>query len=50
MSERNGYGHMPPNWSVDFWIDDADAAVGRVDELGGAVIAPPSDPPRSGRR
>jgi uncharacterized protein len=34
---------MPPNWSVDFWIDDAEAAVARAEDLGGAVIVPPSD-------
>ena len=29
------------HWSVDFWIDDLDAAVERVTLNGGAVIAPP---------
>jgi uncharacterized protein len=28
-------------WSVDFWIDDVDAAAQRVAQHGGAVIAPP---------
>jgi hypothetical protein len=28
-------------WSVDFWIDDVDAAVRRVAERGGTIVAPP---------
>jgi uncharacterized protein len=31
------------HWSVDFWIDDVDAAAAKVPDLGGAVIAPPYD-------
>jgi hypothetical protein len=31
----------PPGWSVDFWIDDADAAAAAAAGLGGTVIAPP---------
>ena len=31
------------HWSVDFWIDDTDAAVERVAKSGGTVIAPPFD-------
>jgi uncharacterized protein len=31
------------HWSVDFWIDDVDAAVERVAQRGGAVIKPPFD-------
>ena len=31
----------PAHWSVDFWIDDADAAAIAAAELGGSVIAPP---------
>jgi predicted enzyme related to lactoylglutathione lyase len=48
MIEMDAHGlpkEMPPNWSVDFWIDDADAAVARAPEMGGAVIVPPSDSP-----
>jgi predicted enzyme related to lactoylglutathione lyase len=48
MIEMEAHGlpsDMPPNWSVDFWIDDADAAARRAKELGGAVIVPPSDTP-----
>jgi uncharacterized protein len=31
------------HWSVDFWIDDVDAAAERVARLGGSVVAPPFD-------
>jgi uncharacterized protein len=48
MLEMDSHGlpkEMPPNWSVDFWIDNADAAADRAEELGGAVVVPPSDSP-----
>lgn len=35
----------PAHWSVDFWIDDADAAVRRTIEHGGVVLAGPFDVP-----
>ena len=35
----------PAGWSVDFWIDDADAAAGRAAELGGQVLVAPHDVP-----
>jgi predicted enzyme related to lactoylglutathione lyase len=35
----------PAVWNVDFWIDDADAAVERVERLGGNVVAPLRDVP-----
>lgn len=35
----------PPRWSVDFWVDDVDAAAGRAPELGGRVVVPPYDTP-----
>ncbi len=34
--------NAPPHWSVDFWIDDADAATARVQQSGGSVVVPPS--------
>jgi predicted enzyme related to lactoylglutathione lyase len=34
-------------WSVDFWVSDADGTAARAAELGGAVLAPPSDTPMS---
>lgn len=36
---------MPPHWSVDFWIDDTDAAAERAAERGGTVVAAPFDIP-----
>ena len=33
----------PEHWSVDFWIDDVDAAVERVAQRAGTVIEPPFD-------
>jgi predicted enzyme related to lactoylglutathione lyase len=38
-------GEAQPHWSVDFWIDDADAAAARASGLGGDVIVPPHDTP-----
>jgi predicted enzyme related to lactoylglutathione lyase len=37
---------MPPQWGVDFWIDDADAAAERTIKLGGKVVVPPRAVPR----
>jgi uncharacterized protein len=37
--------NMPAVWSTYFGVDDTDAAVARVAELGGTVIAPPWDSP-----
>lgn len=34
-----------PSWTVDFWVDDTDAATGRAERLGGTVVAPPYDTP-----
>jgi predicted enzyme related to lactoylglutathione lyase len=36
---------VPPHWRVYFAVDDCDAAVRRVGELGGAVHRPPQDMP-----
>jgi predicted enzyme related to lactoylglutathione lyase len=38
-------GASRPAWSVDFWIDDADAAADSAARLGGKVIVPPHDAP-----
>jgi predicted enzyme related to lactoylglutathione lyase len=38
-------GAEQPHWSVDFWIDDADAAAEHAVTLGGSVIASPVDTP-----
>ena len=42
-------GDGPPEWSVDFWVEDTDTTATRAAELGGTVIAPPFDIP-IGRR
>ncbi len=34
---------MPPAWTTYVSVDDADAAVGRVADAGGTVLAPPMD-------
>ncbi len=36
---------VPPNWSVTFAVDDADATAQRAVELGGELLAPPFDAP-----
>jgi predicted enzyme related to lactoylglutathione lyase len=38
-------GEGPPQWSVNFWVGDADAAAAAVPELGGEVVAGPYDTP-----
>jgi predicted enzyme related to lactoylglutathione lyase len=38
-------GDGEPNWSVDFWIADAEAAAARASELGGSVVVPPRERP-----
>jgi len=37
--------HVPPHWRVYFAVDDCDAAVARVAELGGSTLRPPMDMP-----
>jgi predicted enzyme related to lactoylglutathione lyase len=36
---------VPPHWRVYFAVEDTDAAVARVTELGGSVTRPPNDSP-----
>lgn len=36
---------VPPHWTVYFGVADADAAVAKVEELGGAVLRPAEDTP-----
>jgi predicted enzyme related to lactoylglutathione lyase len=38
-------GAVVPHWSVDFWVDDADATAERAAGLGGRVLVPPFDIP-----
>jgi predicted enzyme related to lactoylglutathione lyase len=40
-----GPGQATPHWSVDFWIDDADAAAAKAPSLGGSVVVAPFDAP-----
>ena len=40
---------VPPHWAVYFAVNDADAAVTRITELGGRVVSPPFDVPGVGR-
>jgi predicted enzyme related to lactoylglutathione lyase len=42
-------GDMPPSWTAYFAVADCDASAERVQELGGAVVAPPADIPGVGR-
>lgn len=36
----------PPMWMIYFAVDDCDAAVARITELGGTLLAPPMDLPQ----
>ena len=38
-------GGAPARWRPDFWVDDADRAVARAQELGGTVVDPVSPGP-----
>jgi uncharacterized protein len=38
-------GDDAARWDVNFWIDDADAAAAKTEELGGTVLAAPTDQP-----
>lgn len=40
---------VPPHWGVYVTVDDVDAAVQQVEELGGQVCMPPMDIPDVGR-
>jgi predicted enzyme related to lactoylglutathione lyase len=35
----------PPQWSVDFWVHDADGTAEKAAALGGGVVIPPHDTP-----
>ncbi len=37
------WGDVPSNWSVVFEVEDCDAAVAKVKELGGGVMREPQD-------
>jgi len=40
---------MPASWTIMFYVDDIDATVGKVAELGGSVLTPPFDIPGGAR-
>jgi len=43
------HGDAPPNWLPYVMVEDTDAIVGKVEELGGKVIIPGTDIPKVGR-
>jgi hypothetical protein len=51
MYEMNGpqFEGVPPNWTNYVGVENCDAAVERVTELGGKVLMPPMDIPGTGR-
>lgn len=44
-----GFEQVPPHWFAYIAVDDVDAAVGKVESLGGKVVAPPFDVASVGR-
>jgi predicted enzyme related to lactoylglutathione lyase len=45
MQVPKEWGPVPPHWLVYFAVDDCDASVAKVTELGGEVLRPPTDMP-----
>ena len=43
--DPNVPAEVPPHWLVYFAVDDTDAAVSKVQELGGQVMSPAMDSP-----
>ena len=43
------WGPMPPHWLPYFAVDDCDATVAKVGQLGGSTMMPPRDIPKVGR-
>lgn len=43
------WGEVPPSWAVYFAVENCDAAVKKVESLGGKVEMPPQDIPNVGR-
>jgi predicted enzyme related to lactoylglutathione lyase len=46
----SGDEDAPPRWTVDFWVADVDAAVTKVSDAGGEVLAAPYDVSGTGLR
>ncbi len=42
MQIAEAWGDVPPNWSIYFLVEDVEAAVAKVRELGGNVLVPPT--------
>lgn len=49
MEIQPEWGPVPPNWSIYFGVEDCDAAIARVAELGGKVVFPATDIENVGR-
>ena len=49
MQMDASWGEVPPNWSVYFMVEDIDAAVAKVKELGGNILVPPTAAGEMGR-
>ena len=49
MAIQESWGPVPPNWTVYFMVEDVDAAVAKVQELGGTVMVPPTAAGEMGR-
>ncbi len=45
MQMTEEWGEIPPHWSVYFTVEDTEATVAKVQELGGSVRVPPFDTP-----
>lgn len=48
MEMGENFGEMPPMWMVYFHVADIDAAMKRVEELGGKVVTPKMEAPDTG--
>lgn len=49
MQMDDSMAHVPPNWTVYFMVENVEAAAAQVQELGGAVIVPPTQAGEMGR-
>jgi predicted enzyme related to lactoylglutathione lyase len=45
ISSDESTGDPPAHWSVNFWVDDADATAHKAAELGGTIVVAPFDTP-----
>jgi predicted enzyme related to lactoylglutathione lyase len=49
MQMDASWGEVPPNWSTYFMVEDVEATVSKVTELGGNVLVPPTAAGEMGR-